>query len=129
MTAILMHYLCFTVPERYEVDEEILGSLQSNELEYYELEFPSGGITFTLIVDVGYITCYASDNVQNPNEEQGYEWKVETNSSVEVFLDPASLDRGVGMYVYIGLEGGYSINNFSLNSTSGDRRSEYIHSY
>lgn len=100
-----------------------MGSIQNNELVYFELEFPSDGITFTLTVAVGYITCYASDIVQNPNGEQGYEWKVETNSSTEVFIDPDSLDREPGTYVYISLEGGSSINNFSLNSTSGDRRS------
>jgi receptor-type tyrosine-protein phosphatase Q len=110
------------VPESYEIDEEIKGSLGSNELNYFQLDFPSGGITFTLTVSTGYITCYASDTVQNPNGEQGYEWKVVTNSTVEVFLDPNSLDRDVGVYVYIGLEGGSSVNNFSLNSTSGDRR-------
>ena len=48
------------------------------------------------------------------------------NGTVEVFLDPNSLDRDVGTYVYIGLEGGSTVNNFSLNSTSGDRRSEFI---
>ena len=49
-----------------------------------------------------------------------------TNGTVEVFLDPNSLDRDVGEYVYIGLEGGSSVNNFSLNSTSGDRRSKLV---
>ena len=52
---------------------------------------------------------------------------METNGTVEVFLDPNSLDRDVGDYVFIGLEGGSSANNsFSLNSTSGDRRSKLI---
>ena len=120
------HFL-LTVPESYDVAEEIMGSLQSNELKYFELEFPSYGITFTLTVDAGFITFYISDTVQNPNEEQGYDWKVETNSSAEVFLDPDSLNREPGTYVYIGLEGGSSINNFSLNSTSGDRRSKLQH--
>ena len=114
----------FAVPESYNVNEEILGSIQSNELTYFKLEFPSDGITFSLTVNVGSITCYASDTEQNPNEEQGYEWKVETNSYIEVFLDPNSLDKESGMYIYIGLEGGSSVNNFSLNSTSGDRRSK-----
>lgn len=115
------------MPESYDVDEEILGSLGLNELTYYVLEFPNNGITFTLSVVSGYITCYASDTVQNPNGEQGYEWRVATNGTVEVFLDPDLLDRNVGLYVYIGLEGGSSVNNYSLNSTSGDRRSEWHH--
>ena len=106
------------------MDEEIQGSLSSNELNYFQVDFPSTGITFTLTVSTGYITCYASDTIQNPNEEQGYEWKVVTNTTVEVFIDPDSLDRDVGVYVYIGLEGGSTVNNFSLNSTSGDRRSK-----
>jgi hypothetical protein len=114
------------VPETYEIDEEIQGSLGSNELNYFRIDFPGYGITFTLIVNSGYITCYASDVVQNPNEEQGYEWKVVTNGTVEVFPDPNSLDRDVGEYVYIGLEGGSSVNNFSLNSTSGDRRTPTV---
>ena len=62
--------------------------------------------------------------MQNPNEEQGYEWKVVTNGTVEVYLDPNSLGREAGFYIYIGLEGGSTVNNFSLNSTAGDRRSK-----
>ena len=120
----MLQPLFIAVPESYSVGEEIVGSLGSNEITYYRLEFPSNGITFTLSVTSGYITCYASDTIQNPNGEQGYEWKVVTNGTVEVFLDPDSLDREVGVYVYIGLEGGSSSNNFSLNSTSGDRRSK-----
>ena len=114
----------FTVPESVDVDEEILGSLNNNELKYFQLPFPSAGITFYLTVSIGRIICYASVTVQNPNEEQGYEWKVETNSSAEVFLDPDTLDGEPGMYVYIGSEGGSSVTNFSLNTTSGDRRSK-----
>lgn len=116
----------YTVPQSYDIEDEIFGSLLFNELKYVRIEFPSDGITSTLRVNVGYITFYASETVHNPNREQGYKWRVETNSSVEVYLYPNSLDREASQFVYIGLEGGgSSINNFSLNLVSGDRRSEY----
>ena len=91
---------------------------------YYKLPFPTAGITLTLIVNFGRVICYASDVVQNPNEDQGYIWRVEVNSSAEVFIDPSLLDRDPGVFIYIGIEGGSSSNEFNLNSTSGDRRSK-----
>ena len=77
-----------------------------------------------LNVGTGYIVCFASDSNPNPNERQGYIWKVETGDYIDTFVDPALLGRPAGQYMYIGLEGNHSNNNFSVNSTDGDRRSK-----
>ena len=98
--------------------------INGGEVVYYRIPFPTAGTTIRLMVDLGRVICYASDVLQNPNEDQGYEWRVETNSSAEVFIGPSLLDRDPGVYIYIGLEGGSSSNEFRLNSTSGDRRSK-----
>ena len=100
------------------------GTVSSGDIRYYKLPFPAAGVTLTLTVSYGWIICYASDSVQNPNGVQGYEWRIESTGTVEVFLDPNSLSMTPGAYVYIGLEGGQSSNGFQLTSTSGDRRSK-----
>lgn len=114
------------MPDNLSLDNVIMSSVSIGDLQYFRLPFPTTGITLTLSVSNGGVICYASDIVQNPNLYQGYEWRVETNGSVEVFIDPNLLNRDPGTYIYIGIEGNSSSNQFSLNSTSGDRRSEFF---
>ena len=118
-----------TVPDNLSINNVITTSVNNGDLKYFRLPFPTTGITLTLSVSTGNVICYASDIVQNPNANQGYEWRVETSGSVEVFIDPDLLDRDPGTYIYIGIEGDSSSNQFSLNSTSGDRRSECQHNF
>ena len=112
------------VPATTSLDQDVSNTVSSGYLVYYRLPFPASGITLTLTVTYGRIICYASDSEQNPNNVQGYEWRVETTGTVEVFIDPDSLDTTPGAYLYIGFEGGSSNNGFGFSSTSGDRRSE-----
>ena len=97
-------------------------SLGAGERTYYEFAFDASGVTLRLTVTSGTLICYASDLTQNPNEEQGYVWKVTSSDYINVFLDPDSLTRAAGSSLYVALEGVDTSNNFSLNSTTGDRR-------
>ena len=113
-------------PHVLSSDTGVSDTLSANERTYYEFEFSSNGITLRLSVTSGTIICYASDLIQNPNEQQGYVWKVTATDYIDVFLDPDSLTRTVGSTLYVGLEGADLSNNFSLNSTTGDRRRKNI---
>ena len=116
----------YTAPQALSPDVGVSDSLGAGERTYYEFVFDSDGVTLRLSVTTGTIVCYASDLNQNPNEEQGYVWKVTSNDYIDVFLDPATLTRTAGSTLYVALEGADTSNNFSLNSTTGDRRSKSI---
>ena len=87
---------------------------------FYNYGFPAGGLTIRLNISIGSIVCYASDIIESPNEVRGYDWKVEANGYIDVFLDPTSLGRPAGSVVYIALNGVQATNSFNLGSTAGD---------
>ena len=103
-------------------DTGVSDSLGAGERTYYEFDFDANGVTLRLTVTSGTLICYASDLIQNPNEEQGYVWKVTTSGYIDVFLDPDSLTRIAGSTLYVALEGADLSNNYTFNSTTGDRR-------
>ena len=110
------------VPQTLSSDVEVSSSLSSGQRLYYKFAFATNGITLRLNVTTGTIICYASDLIQNPNEQQGYVWKITSSTYIDVFLDPTSLNRPAGSFVYVALEGSGTTNNFRLNSSTGDRR-------
>ena len=118
-------------PQAVSLDVDVSNSLTSGQRMYYQFVFGSNGVTVRLTVSSGTVICYASDLIQNPNDEQGYVWKVTSSGFVNVFLDPSSLNRPVGSTLYVALEGSSSSNSFTLSATSGDRRCEacYIYNY
>ena len=79
-------------------------------------------MTIQLNVSYGSVVCYASDRYQNPNEAQGYDWRIEVSTFADVFLDPALLSRTPGTTIYVAIEGSSSSNTFTLGNTEGDRR-------
>ena len=93
---------------------------------FFRLLFPSDGLTIQLTATSGRVVCYASDRIRNPTGTQGYDWRVETDGYTDVFIDPILLDRDPGQYIYVAIEGLQTNNNFSLNSTQGDRRGLYL---
>ena len=113
-------------PQAVTSNSAVTDTLGAGQRSYYEFAFDADGVTLRLTVTTGTMVCYASDLIQNPNEEQGYVWKVTTSSYIDVFLDPSSLTRAAGSSLYVGLEGADTSNNFSLNSTTGDQRGERI---
>ena len=110
------------------VDFALSSSVGSGELQYYQYPFPSNGLTVTLNVGTGRVYCYVSVTIQNPNEAQGYDWKVEATGYTDVFIDPLLVGGSAGEYVYVGIEGlATSGSNFTLNTTSGDRKGMLYH--
>ena len=97
-------------------------SLTYGQRKYYQYGFSSSGLTIRLTVSSGYVICYASDLIQNPNDDQGYVWRVTSSGYIDVFLDPTSLNRPAGTTLYVALEGSSSSSSFTLSATSGDRR-------
>ena len=93
-------------------------SLGSGSRVYYNLRYPSNGLTLTLTVTSGRIICYASVSVRNPSESD-YDWKVDTTGREEAYLDPAILTQVGRPRVFITLVGMNSNNYFTLNSTIG----------
>lgn len=100
------------------ISSVISRTLGNGGIVYYNLPYPSNGLTLTLTVTSGRIICYASVSVRNPTESN-YEWKVDTTGREEAYLDPAILSRVDRPRVFIALIGGSSSNRFTLNSTRG----------
>ena len=103
------------------------GSLGAGGISpYYQFIFPSNGITLFLSVSTGSFNCYASDRYENTNEEL-YDWTLTVSAYADIFIDPNTLGRTPGTYMYVSLEGVQNSNAYTLNSASGDRRGMYIH--
>ena len=90
---------------------------------YYQFVFPSNGITLFVNVSTGSFYCYASDRYENTNEEL-YDWILTVTGYADIFIDPSTLGRTPGIYMYVSLKGIQNYNTYSLNSASGDRRGE-----
>ena len=99
-----------------------VGTVGEGERLYYQFDFPSDGVTITLNISLGYVICYASDRYRNPNEVQGYDWRIEVGGYADTFLDPNLLSRSAGTIVYVAIEGSNRLNQFTLGNTEGDRR-------
>ena len=76
-------------------------------------------MTIKVNVTNGTVTVYASDRTTTPNEAF-YDWRFETDSSSEVYLDPDAVNRTIGDTVYIAIEGEDEDNDFTLVSEEGD---------
>lgn len=108
-------YLALRVPSVFTQN-----SLRLNEVRYYNLPYPSNGLTVMLNLMSGRIVCYASISARNPNQFD-YTWKFDTSGTNigDIYLDPTST------YVYrprvfISLAGlYYSRNVFNLTITRG----------
>ena len=122
MIILLSNVLLLAVPTSLASNTAASNTVGMGERVYYQFMFPSTGLTIQLDVGEGYIVCYASDSLQNPNERQGYDWRVEANDYIDTFIDPTLLGRPAGQNIYISLEGSESNNSFTVNSTGGDRR-------
>ena len=99
-----------------------VGTVGKGQRAYFQFDFPSSGVTITLNISSGYVVCYASDRYRNPNEVQGYDWRIEVGGYADTFLDPSLLLRSPGTTVYVAIEGNSTSNQFTLGNTEGDRR-------
>lgn len=119
----MLHYFIFlAVPFDTSVGSSVTASLEYREVIYYRFSYSTNGLTLVLNVPYGYVNCYASGTIQNPNRQHGYTARVEASYYNDSYIDPSTFQAAVGGYLYIGIEGRYnsSNNTFSLNSTFGD---------
>lgn len=115
-------------PQQIAVNGTSTDTVVHGDRKYFQFPFPSYGVTLQLTVSTGYVICYASDRYANPNQEQGYDWRVEVSSFADVFLDPSLLSRTPGTTIYVAIEGynNGASSTFTLGNTEGDRRGIYM---
>ena len=94
-------------------------SIGSGQFRYYIFPFLTGGVTIRVEVFRGGVWCYGSDTNRNPSSRD-YIWRLFISGYNDSYIDPRSLGRVAGPYLFIAIEGINPANDFSLNSTSGD---------
>ena len=94
-------------------------SIGSGRFRFYIFPFLSGGVTIRVEVFRGGVWCYGSDTNRNPSSRD-YIWRLFISGYNDSYIDPRSLSRDAGPYLFITIEGINPANDFSLNSTSGD---------
>ena len=99
-------------------------TLSSGVTRYYEVVFPSDGVTVTLDVTQGSVTVYVSDNIWNANA-QDYDWRVTADTAsgfIEAFFNSSTLNRQVRPILFLAIVGGQSTNTYIMNNAVGDIR-------
>ena len=102
----------------------LFDTLSSGETKYYEVAFPSDGVTITLDVTQGSVTLYASDNIWDANA-QDYDWRVTADTSrgfTEAFFNSSTLNRQARSILFLAIVGGQSTNTYIMNNAVGDIR-------
>lgn len=113
-----------------DIAEAFMGTLEQNQVAYFQFTLPDEGLTLKLEVQTGLVILYASNKIQNPNEAF-YDWRLETSSSTDVYISPDDLEesssltkrqvlQSLNTTIFISIEGQSGINNFTLNTTYGD---------
>ena len=104
----------------------LLQTLNSGVIRYYEVAFPSDGVTVTLDVIQGSVTLYASDSIWNANA-QDYDWRVTADTSsgfIEAFFNSSNLNRQARSIVFLAIVGGQSTSTYIMNNAVGDIRTK-----
>ena len=108
----------YCLPE-VTIGDSIYDSIGSGRFRYYIFPFLTGGVTIRVEVFRGGVWCYASDTNRNPNSGN-YIWRLFISGYNDSYIDPTSLGRMAGAFLFISIEGMGVTNNFTLNSTIGD---------
>ena len=104
----------------------LLQTLNSGVTRYYEVAFPSDGVTITLDIIQGSVTLYASDNIWNANA-QDYDWTVTANTTsgfIEAFLNSSTLNRQARSILFLAIAAGQSTSTYIMNNAVGDIRTK-----
>ena len=101
------------------IGDPVYDSIGSGQFRFYIFPFLSGGVTVRVEVFRGGVWCYASDTNRNPSNRD-YTWRLFISRYNDSFIDPTSLGRTPGDFLFIAIEGIDTSNNFSVNSTAGD---------
>ena len=107
-----------------EIAEPFISTLEQNQVAFFQFNLPEEGLTLRLEVRIGLVVLFASNKIQNPNEAF-YDWKLETSSSADVYISLEGITKqqvlqSVNSTIFISIKGQSGVNNFTLNSTSGD---------
>ena len=94
-------------------------SIVSGQFRFYIFSFLNRGVTVRVEAFRGGVWCYASDTNRNPSSRD-YIWRLYISEYNDSFIDPASLGREAGTFLFVTIEGSGSMNSFTLNSTTGD---------
>ena len=101
------------------IGNQLSDFIGSGQFRYYILPFLSGGVTIRVEVFRGGVWCYASDTNRNPSSGN-YIWRLFISEYGDSYIDPRSLNRVAGAFLFIAIEGMDTNNDFALNSTIGD---------
>ena len=101
------------------IGDPVYDSIGGGQFRYYICPFLSGGVTVRVETFRGGVWCYASDTNRNPSRRD-YIWRLYISGYNDSYVDPRSLGRLAGLYLYIAIEGIDPVNDFFLNSTTGD---------
>ena len=123
------YFTSIAVPTPLDAAVVVTTSVGAGEREFFRFPFPMDGLTIQLTADTGRVVCYVSDRIRNPTNTQGYDWRIETDNYSDVYIDPQLLTHDAGQYIYAAVEGIETSNNFTLNSTEGDRRGMIFFKY
>ena len=102
----------------------LFDTLISGVTRYYEVVFPSDGVTVTLDVTQGSVTVYVSDNIWNANA-QDYDWRVTANTTsgfTEAFFNSSTLNRQVRSILFLAIVGEQNTSTYIMNNAVGDIR-------
>lgn len=113
-----------TVPAIGDVEDIFYGTLQSDEQAYFQFKLPHIGMTLKIEVNVGIVITYVSNKIRNPNEAI-YDWKLQTSTSVDVFISMEGLEINSSSpkttaTIYVSVQGKAEKSKFILNTTYGD---------
>ena len=94
-------------------------SISSGQFRFYIFPFLTVGVTVRVEVFRGGVWCYASDTNRNPNSRD-YIWRLYISEYNDSYIDPTSLGRTAGSFLFIAIEATGVSNDFMLNSTMAD---------
>ena len=91
-----------------------------SQYEYFWLPtWTSAGVTISLTLSLGSVSCYASNQYQTPSSGHA-DWTLTiTNGYTEMFLDPSTLGRTIGSFLSIACLGQQVSQNFTFQVDSG----------
>lgn len=87
-------YSCL-VPAPVRVEQQIQVTAQMAKVTYFQYQLPEEGMTVRLRVESGQAVLYASHRIRNPSSAF-YDFRLQTGSTADVFVDPVELEGGVG---------------------------------
>ena len=101
------------------IGDPVYDAITSGQFRFYIFPFLTVGVTVRVEVFRGGVWCYASDTNRNPHSRD-YIWRLYISEYNDSYIDPTSLGRTAGSFLFIAIEGISATNNFTLNSTTGD---------